>query len=86
MIWKSTQLNQYSDRLRAGRLGFEFRQGKYFFLLHKIPTVSGAHTAPNPTVSYSSEITPLGHEADYSHLSTTEVKSFGAMPPLPSMT
>jgi hypothetical protein len=39
---KCHKLSRYSDGLRAGQPGFDFRQGKVFFLFHSIQTGSGA--------------------------------------------
>jgi hypothetical protein len=38
-------LSRYSDGLRAGRLGFDSRQGEDFSFLHRAQAGSGAHPA-----------------------------------------
>jgi hypothetical protein len=66
---------------RAGRPGFDSRQGKIFLF----PTAS--RPALRPTQWVSGEISPgakrLGREADHSPPSSAEVKNGGAMPSLP---
>jgi hypothetical protein len=73
-----------ATRLRARKLGFDYRQGQETFLFSVVSRVgvSGAHPA-----SYLGALSPVvkrGGEADYSPLSSAEVRNSEAIPPLPS--
>jgi hypothetical protein len=45
LLFEPKQLSRYSDWLRPGRLGFDFRQCSILSLLHSVQTDSGGHSA-----------------------------------------
>jgi len=63
-------------RLRAGRPGFDSRQGLGIFFRHRVQTYPGAHSASFPVGSgaLTLGVKRRGHEADHSIPSTAEVK------------
>jgi hypothetical protein len=77
--------SRYSDELRAGRPGFDSRQGQDFSRLHNVQTGSGAHPATYPmgTGAIFPGVKRQGREADHSPTSSAEVKNGGAIPPIP---
>jgi hypothetical protein len=80
-------LSRYSDGLRAGRPGFDSRQGKEFSLLYSVQTGSWTHPASYPMGTGGSlpGVKRPKSEADHSPPSSAEVMSGGAIHPLPHM-
>jgi hypothetical protein len=82
------QLSRYSKSLRAGRQGFDSRQKKVIVLFS---TASRPTLRPTqPPLQWVPEVLSLGEkrsirEDDHSFPSTAEVKTGGAIPPLPHM-
>jgi hypothetical protein len=79
-IKESGELSRYSDRLGAGRPGFDSRLGEDFSFLHSVQTGSGVHPAPYRMGTGDSF---PGGKADHSPPSSAEVKNGGALTPLP---
>jgi hypothetical protein len=72
----------YSDGLRAGRAGFDSRQGKHFlFSITSRTAVSS--TYPLGDGGSFSEVKGPGRETNHSHPSNVEAKNDGVIPPLP---
>jgi hypothetical protein len=82
-------LSQYSDRLWAGQLGFNFQQGQEIFLFS---TVYRSALGPaQPPIRWilgtlSLGVKLPGHKADHLHPFSAEVKNGGAVPPLSQYT
>jgi hypothetical protein len=76
-----------SDGIRAGRSGFEYRQGKIFLFLTASRPAPGPTQAPIQWVSGAQYlgVKRLGREADDSSPSGAEIKNGGAIPPLRHM-
>jgi hypothetical protein len=80
------QLNRYSDGLRAGRPGFDSRQGQEIFLFS-----TASRSALRPTqppmqwvlVAFFPAGKTPGAVADHSLPSSAKVKNGGAIPPFP---
>jgi hypothetical protein len=70
-IEESGWLSRHSDRLQAGRPGFNSRQG-HFSLLHSVQTGTGAQATSYPTVAVGNFPEP---EADHSPPSIVEVNN-----------
>jgi hypothetical protein len=81
------ELCRCSDRLRAGRSGFNSRQGKVLSLLHNIQAGSRANQPHIQWVPWtvSHGVNQRKRKADHSPPSSVEVKNSGAIPPLPHM-
>jgi hypothetical protein len=81
------KLGRYSDELRAGRPGFDSRQGRDISLLYSVQTGSEAHPASYPmgTGTNFKGVKRPERKADHSHPSSAEVKNGGAIPSLPHM-
>jgi hypothetical protein len=81
------QLSRYSDGLRAGRPGFDSRQGHVYPLLRSVQPDSGAHPASYPVGAGDSfpRIKRPRRESDHPPLSSAEVKNDGAIAPFPHM-
>jgi hypothetical protein len=79
--------SRYSNGLRAGRQGFDSRQGQDFFLLHSVQTGPGATQLPVQWIHgvIYRGVKRLGCEADHLPPSSAKVKNGGAIPPLPHM-
>jgi hypothetical protein len=79
-------LSRYSDGLRAGRPGFDSRQGQELFIYSTAsnlafgPAKLPIQWAPG---AVSPEVMRLDREADYSPPSSVEVKNGEAIPLLP---
>jgi hypothetical protein len=72
-------ISRYSDGLRAGRSGFDFRQEK------KISLISTSRTALGPIqppIQWVRGVKRTEREADHSPPSSAEVKNGGAILPL----
>jgi hypothetical protein len=84
-LGESGYLSRCSDALRAGRPGFNYRQGK-IFLFYTASSPALGPTQPH-IQSERGAISPgakrPGREADHSPPSSAEVKNGGAIPPLP---
>jgi hypothetical protein len=80
---KGAQLSRYSDGLRAGRPGFDSREGIIDFF-DSVQTDSRAHPASYSmgTEEYFTGVKWPGLEADHSPSSRAEVKNGGAVSPL----
>jgi hypothetical protein len=81
-----TDESQDSDGLRAGRPGFDSRQGQEIFLYSTASRqVLGSTQPPTQWVPglFPWGIKRPGSEADYSPPTIDEVKNGGAVPPLP---
>jgi hypothetical protein len=76
--------NRYRDGLRAGRLGFDSRQGKDIFLFRSVQIGSGAHLAEYLMGSGDSFLGDnlQGREADYSPPSGAEIKNGRVISPV----
>jgi hypothetical protein len=74
----------YSDELRVGRPGFDYRQRQDLVLYNvKPPLVPTQPPIQRVPCAISSEIKRPGREADHSPPSSAEVKCGGTVPPLP---
>jgi hypothetical protein len=80
------QFSRYSDGLRAGRPGFDSRQGQDLSLLHSVQTGPEAHPASYPMGTGGSfpGVKQQGREADHSPPCNAEVENGEAIPPLPN--
>jgi hypothetical protein len=79
-------LSRYSDELRAGRPGFNSRQGQEIFLFSTAPRPALGPTQPPiqwVPGAFSPGVKWQGREADHSLSSSADVKNGGAVPPLP---
>jgi hypothetical protein len=86
-IIQSAQLSQYRDGPRAGKPGFDSRQGKYIFSSSSSsqrPDRLRPTQPPNQwvTVDLSQGVKRPGREADHSPSSNVEVNNDGGIPPL----
>jgi hypothetical protein len=80
-------LNRFSDWLRAGRSGFDFRQERDMYLFSATSTPALWLTQP-PTQwiqgNISTGVKRQEREADHSPPSSTDVNKVGAIVPLPN--
>jgi hypothetical protein len=77
--------SRYSDELRTGRPGFDSRKGKEILFSNASRPALRPNKSPNQWIQgpFSSGIKWSGRKADHLPPSSSEVKSGGAMPPLP---
>jgi hypothetical protein len=64
---------------------FNSKQSQEFSILHKMQTVSEAHTAQWVSGAFSPDVKRPGREGDHSSPSRAEVNHGGAVPPFPYM-
>jgi hypothetical protein len=85
MLIQIIYYSRYSDGRSSGLPGLEYRQGKYFCLLHNIQPVLMPIQPPIQWVLCASSpgVKRPGREADHSPPSSAEVKKGGGISPLP---